>query len=174
MIQKDNKLRVLHLFFEKPTHGFSLREIERVGKLGLPSVRRYMDELYHSDFVVRKKVHHMTLWYAHRENQRFKRYLRFYNIEKLYESGLIDYINKELSYPTIILFGSCAKGENIETSDIDIYVQSPEKKLDVSFYEKKLGTIQVFVHRTLRDIKNKNLVNNIINGIALEGFLEVV
>lgn len=47
-------------------------------------------------------------------------------------------VNK-YSNPVIILFGSYAKGEDIENSDIDLYIQTPSKKeLRTEKFEKLL------------------------------------
>ena len=174
MIKKNNKTRILNFFLDKPTYAFSLRELERLSKLGLPSVKNYVLELEKEDLVKIKIIQRFKLHIANRDNKRFKRLKTSYNIEKLYDSGLIDYLNKELSLPTIILFGSVAKGEDVENSDIDLYIETPEKQLDISKFEREIGkNIQIFFHKTLKEIKNKHLMNNITNGIILEGFLEV-
>ena len=46
----------------------------------------------------------------------------------LFESQLIEYLKIEFNNPGIILFGSFAKGEDIEKSDIDLYLETPSKK----------------------------------------------
>jgi hypothetical protein len=169
MIKKSNKELILTFFLDEPTRGFWLRELERLSKLGLPSVRNYVMQLVEENLVKSQKIQRIILYCANRDSDDFKRIKIFHNIRSLYESGLIGYINDELSFPTIVLFGSKARGEDTEDSDVDLYVESPEKKLDVSGFEK----IQVFLHKNLREIRNKHLVNNIANGIVLEGYLKV-
>ena len=73
--------------------------------------------------MVELQIYHGTrLYFANRENEKFKIYKIFHNRIKLEESGLIDYIEKELYYPTIILFGSKARGDDTEKSDYDLAV----------------------------------------------------
>lgn len=81
----------------------------------------------------------------------------------------------ELSNPAIIVFGSYARGEDTEDSDIDLYVEtSSKKKPNLKKYEDRLKReIQLFVYKDIHKIKNKELANNIINGIALNGYVEV-
>ena len=93
---------------------------------------------------------------------------------------MVEFIENELNYPeAIVLFGSYAKGENKKGSDIDLFILSESKnKLDLNDFEKKLDTeIQVFLHNRKdfeqMKVDNKELLNNIINGIKLSGFLEV-
>ena len=60
-------------------------------------------------------------------------------------------------------------------NDSDIYIQTISKKeLKLKDYEESLGRkIQLFKYKKLDDIKNKNLVNNIVNGLVLNGYLEI-
>ncbi len=169
----SNKDRILNCFLEQPTRGFGLRELERLTGLGLPSVRNYVLELQKENLIKPKKIQRIKLFYANREGRNYKRIKVFYNISRIYDSGLIDFINRELSYPTIVLFGSAARGEDSEDSDIDLYIESAEREIETVKFEKKLGKIQVLMHRNIKDIRNRHLANNIINGIVLEGFLEV-
>ena len=81
----------------------------------------------------------------------------------------------ELSNPPIVLFGSFAKGEDIEDSDIDLYIETLSKKnIDLEKFEKLLKRkIQIFRHKNLNEISNPHLANNIINGIILNNYIEV-
>ena len=80
----------------------------------------------------------------------------------------------ELSNPAIIVFGSYAKGEDVENSDIDLYIETPSKKeIKLEKFGKILKRkIQIFFYKNIHEIKNIDLANNIINGIILNGFIE--
>ena len=81
----------------------------------------------------------------------------------------------QLNNPVIVLFGSYAKGEDIEDSDIDLYIETPSKKeIDLEQFEKILyRKIQIFKFNKISEVPNPHLANNIINGIILNGHLEV-
>ena len=98
-----------------------------------------------------------------------------FNIKQIYDSGLRDYLINEYSNPVIILFGSFSKGEDIENSDIDLYLGMLSKKeIKLEKFEKILKRkIQIFRYSNLKQINNIHLANNIINGIIFNGFLEV-
>ena len=73
----------------------------------------------------------------------------------------------------IILFGSASKGEDIEGSDIDLYLQCEEKKLDLEKYEKELKRkINLFFEKNFNKL-SEELKSNIINGDKLKGYLRV-
>ena len=78
--------------------------------------------------------------------------------------------------PEIILFGSIARGDFHKDSDIDLYIETSSKKeVNLAEFEKKLSRkIQLFRHKNIAKIKNNNLINNIMNGISLNGFVEVI
>jgi len=98
----------------------------------------------------------------------------------LRKSGVIDALKETLHPYVIILFGSYAKAENTQQSDIDLFIIANTKNhFDISRYEKLLGTsLQLFIHTPKEFEKLKKtspeLINNVINGEVLEGFIEVL
>ncbi len=180
MMQNCNIYRVLKVFLDDPLKGFRLREISRVLKLGLPSVSKYVKNLEKEELVVKKNVHGANVWFGNRESRLFKVYKRFETSRLIEESGLIDYLNKGLGFPTVVLYGSHALGEDANGSDIDLFVvASGKSKLDIERFEEKLKKkLHLFVHseRELEKLKanNKELINNILNGVVLSGYLKVL
>ncbi|MBS3126971.1 nucleotidyltransferase domain-containing protein [Candidatus Woesearchaeota archaeon] len=168
------KQTIKEYFFINPTSKLRVREIERALKLPLPSVIRYCKELEQEDILTISKTGNVNFYTASRSDA----YLlekKLYNIKQLYESGLINYLKIELSNPAIVLFGSYAKGEDTENSDIDLYLETPTKKqVHLEKFKKILKReIQVFQHRNIKEITNPHLANNIINGITLNNYIEV-
>lgn len=129
----------------------------------MPSVKRHVLKLVEDNFVKPKKFKKFYLYFANRENKNFKLAKTFFNIKLLYNSGVIDCINKKLSFPTIVLFGSYSKGEDVESSDIDLFIESPKRDIDLSRFEKKIGKkFQLFITKKIRELRNKHLINSII------------
>lgn len=174
MKQKNIKQIVMVYFFDNPSSKLRVREIERALKLPLPSVIRYCRELEEEDILAISRIGNVNFYTASR-SEAYLLEKKLYNIKQIYKSGLIEFLKINLSNPPIILFGSYAKGEDIENSDIDIYIETPSrKKLDLVKFEKLLNReIQIFQHASIREITNKNLANNIINGIMLNNQIEV-
>ena len=162
-------------FFTKPTDKLRVREIERVLKLSLPSVIRYCKELEKEKILTLIKIGNVILYTADRNSDRYILEKKLYNLKILFESQLIEYLKIEFNNPGIILFGSFAKGEDIEKSDIDLYLETPSiKQVNLEKYEKKLDReIQIIQNKGLKEISNIHLANNIINGVILNGFIEV-
>jgi len=172
------KEKIIRLFMENKEKEIHIREISRILKISATTASKYLNLLEKEDILKsEKKLGHLI--YKPKESLQFKSKKTEYNLEKINSSGLIDYLVKEFEPETIILFGSFAKADNINSSDIDLLVITPRKK-DISLdqFEKKLGhKIQLFVHShsEIEKIKEKNkeLLNNWINGIKLYGYLEL-
>ena len=172
MLQKYNTYRVLRIFFDSPTKQFQLRELSRLLNLGLPSVINHVVELEKEGFIRKEKGNVYKSYIANKE-ERFKVYKRTDILIRLFESGLIDYIDEEFSPDVILLFGSASRGEDIETSDIDIFVLAKERDLNIDKFEKILKRkINVLFEINVKDIP-KELLNNISNGIILRGYLKI-
>ena len=85
----------------------------------------------------------------------------------------MDYIENRYNPRCIILFGSFAKAEYDSKSDVDIFVQAKESKIDLTKFEKKIKhKINIFFEENIGNLSS-NLLNNIINGVKLRGFLKV-
>ena len=92
----------------------------------------------------------------------------------MYLSGLSDYMHMELAGGTMILFGSYSKGEDTNTSDIDLAVIGRKQKiLHLEEYEKRLHRkMNVQFYKSWKDT-HEHLKNNILNGIILHGSVEL-
>ncbi|MBD3318491.1 hypothetical protein GF342_01125 [Candidatus Woesearchaeota archaeon] len=175
MLRKNIKQHIENYFFIYPNAKLRVREIERTLKIPLPSVIRYCKELMKEQILTTNKVGNVVFYTADRSSQKYLREKKLYNIRTLYESGLIEYIKKELSNPGIVLFGSYSKGEDTEESDIDIYLETPSRKeLKLDKFKKVLNReINVLRHKNLKEVSNTHLANNIVNGITLNKYIEV-
>jgi len=70
------------------------------------------------------------------------------------------------------LFGSASIGEDTEQSDIDLYVDSKTKELNLEKYKKLLKRkINILYEEDFNKI-SPELKNNLINGVILKGYLK--
>ena len=172
-----NKVDILKIFFRDPQKKYHLREIAKIFRISPRTAKNHLTQLCKEGLVIVEKEKIYENYRANLDSQKFKDYKVFYSIGKIRESGLIEYLNDVFNYPTIILFGSIARGEDIEKSDIDLFIITENKKdIDMSKFEKKLKkNIQIFManKKEFKLGKNKELFNNVINGIILSGFVEV-
>ncbi len=175
--------RVLRVFFEDPNPagaGYQLREISRKVHIAPASVKRYLNELcrqggYGYPLVIKSKhrLYGYPVYWANRASELFRFYKKIDTIVTIQESGLLDYLCDSCMPDVIILFGSAARGEDLRNSDIDLFMQCKEKKLDFKAFEKILKRkINVFFADDFNKLSGE-LKNNIANGVILKGYLKV-
>ncbi len=175
MKRKNIKQAVRDYYLLNPCAKLRVREIERAIKRPLPSVIRYCKELAKEGILTIEKTGNTVFYTADRTNENYLLEKKIYNLRSVHESGIIDYLKQELSNPPVVLFGSFSKGEDIETSDVDLYIETPSKKeLHLERFEKFLRRkIQAFRQKSINELSNPHLANNIINGITLNSYMEV-
>ena len=177
MLQFDNRWRVLQAFFDEPTveSGHQLREISRKIKLAPISVKKYLLELKQENLILEKKhrLQNYPLYQANRDNAQFKFYKRIDLLLRINNSGLLQKIKDELMPNVIILFGSGAKGEDTENSDIDLFVAATAKKMNLQEYEKELKRTINILYEPKFNRLSPELRNNLLNGIILSGSVQV-
>ncbi|MBI2971291.1 MAG: nucleotidyltransferase domain-containing protein [Candidatus Aenigmarchaeota archaeon] len=172
MLQDYTTYRVLRLFFDSPTKGFQLREISRLAKLGMPSVQIHVRRLEKAQLVNKEKTGVYPSYKASR-TEAFMMYKRIDMLLKLHESGCIEFLVQECSPDAVVLFGSASRGEDVESSDIDMLVIAQEKELPLKKYEAAMKRrINILFEPSVRKLP-KELLNNVINGVVVYGYLRV-
>lgn len=170
----------LRYFFEEPNKWFHVREMSRLLRLNPTTASKYLNQLCKEGLLIKKYERKFLLFRANTESNSYKDAKIHYNIKSIRNSGLLEYLERELHYPeAIVMFGSYSKGENDKNSDIDLFVVSNIKKeLDLGIFEKKLkAKIELFI-KDKREFdqlqkENKNLANSILNGFVIKGYIEV-
>ncbi len=168
------EINILKLFFDAPTKEFNVREVARLAKTAPATASSRLKEFAKQSILKHRKERMLDLYKADLESSSYKDLKLYCTIRKLRESGLIKSLNEFYLKPTIILFGSCSKGIDTETSDIDMVIISEKTKEFPSReeYGKKLKKeLQLFAVKNLKDLKNEHLVSNVLNGMVLEGEL---
>lgn len=176
MLQKSSILRTAETFFTNPGEEYSLIDISKNVKLAHTSVKKNLDKLINlgliSKIIKRKGKRKFPFYKANINSKVFRRYKTIYNISSIFESGLIDFIERGLTPKSIVLFGSYLRGEDTKDSDIDIFIECKKEKIDIKKFEKRLRRKIELHFKGDFNSYPKELKNNIINGIVLSGFLE--
>ena len=168
MIQKCSVIRVMEIFFKEPTQIHFVREIGKKINLAPTSVRNNIKELVKEGILLEKKSRPFDGFIANRESQEFRDHKQLYNLYSLRE--LKETLVNKLGPRAIILFGSYLRGEDIESSDIDLLILSKIKKeIDLTTFEKKLERkIHLTIIEDLAKL-DKEFQENIKNGWIIYG-----
>jgi len=157
-------------FFEDCYGRINVREYARAVKITPPTAAKILLKFNKEGLLKKEYFKNYHFYYANKDSKDFVDLSHIYWRMKL--QNLTSSLKAELIAPTIVLFGSLAKAEVKQDSDVDLAIFSNENEFFPEKFEKELKRkIQVFFFPAIESIKSKELANNILNGFVLEGRL---
>jgi DNA-binding Lrp family transcriptional regulator len=163
----------LALFLANPDARLSIRETARLMRINPMTARAGLSRLEKQEYVRKEKGDVYPVFVALKETRQFRNAKLYWTLERLRKSGLLEAIDGHYDLPVTILFGSCARGTDIKTSDLDLCVISDVKRpFPTQKYEKSTGhpvSLHVFSEREWERLRkaNNSLRRNIQAGITL-------
>ena len=167
---------ILRFLFMNAGAVFNARSLAGSLKVSQPAISKAIPFLKKHNFVnisKDKKSKRLSIE-LNMENHLIVGMKRADNLKQLYESGLAHALKEKFPGCTVILFGSFAKGEDTQKSDIDIAViGSKNKVLELSEFESVLmKEIRISFFNSFKEINNE-LKCNILGGILISGWVEL-
>jgi len=167
---------VLRLLFTKRGLTLNQRQIANSLEVSQPAVKKALPKLEKLDFIKLQKDKETKRWSIaiNTDNQYIMQLKRINNLSLIYETKLADFLEKEFTGATIVLFGSYSRGEDNINSDIDFaIVGRKEKNINLERFENILERkININFYESFNKI-HKDLKENICNGIVLFGGVEL-
>ena len=163
---------IFSLLCKRAGEKLSQREIAKILKVSPTAVGNSVKKL--KELVKIEKTKTINFISFNRDELKAIELKRVENLKSVYLSGLLNYLESELAGSTILLFGSYSLGEDTITSDIDIAVIGrKDKMLELEEYEKTLNRkININFYDSWKNM-HEHLRNNILNGILLQGGVEL-
>lgn len=138
------------------------------------TVKKYLKDLANLGLIKKHEDLNIPTYEANYRNKFFLNIKREKMLYDIFTSGLPQFLKNKLGETTCILFGSCVRGDYYEDSDIDIYVQSRNIKLDLSKYEKKLKRkINLFFEEKWQNLSEGMKTGLLNDGISINGRLKL-
>jgi predicted nucleotidyltransferase len=175
--------RALTFFFSYPNIEITLNALSSKLKISKTTAKKTITRLIDEGFLTRT-IFGKTWIIKCNQNSAYN-YSRkvAFNLSMVFEAylnGLREDVFAQVRNPkAVILFGSYRKGDDIETSDIDIAAEVLDEKgtgiielgriAEFGYRKNVAVNLHVFCRKNI----DSNLIANIANGIILEGFLEV-
>ncbi len=181
MLQKNNDIfnnnlvKVVRIIFNYPNKSFHIRRLAKEAGVSTTTVSNVIDQLLKYKIVKIEKTEITTNIQADLESQTYFSYKRIFNLFRLEKTGFIRKLIKDYMPESIVLFGSFAKGEDIEESDIDILIIiKKDISHDTDQLEKEFNRkVNLHILPNL-DKSSLEFKNTIANGIVLHGYIKVV
>ncbi len=171
--------KVAGLIFNYPNKDFHIRGIAKETKLSTTAVESAIEKL--RDFGIVKIIpgNVVTSVRADLDSPPYSFYKKIFNLYRLERYNFIENLKNAMQAETIVLFGSFAKGEDIEQSDVDIMVitrSKPDTHITelIRIWEHELNRkVNLHVLPSLDGAKSE-FKNSLANGIVLYGYLKVI
>jgi predicted nucleotidyltransferase len=171
----SRELDLLELFFNYPTKQWHFKELKERTKLADSKLAKWLTKFQKENLILRNKPEKkMPHYISNRFNPHFQSKKKLFAMQKLYESGLLDYLASLEKPKLVILFGSFISWNWHEKSDIDLFIYGDDAELRVFEFEKKLNReIQVFACEGKNKLEKYGgqLVRNILRGTIIKGEL---
>lgn len=168
---------ILRFLFSRPESFFNMIRLSQFLEVSQPAIKKAIPLLVKNNAIKlsRDKESKRYSIILNRDNPDIIQLKRANNLERIYHSRLPSFLYDFLPGTTIILFGSYSRGEDSESSDIDIAIVGiSEKEVNIIKFQKYLErNISLHFYKSFKDIKDENLKNNILNGIVLYGSVKL-
>ena len=176
----DSVFSVARLIFNYPNKSFHIRMLQRETGLSTTAVKDSIDKLESFEIIKVEKTSITTNIKANLDSKSYIFYKLIFNLYRFEHYEFLDILKGIYKNPeAIILFGSFARGEDIEESDIDILVITSNKSdsaiddwtTDLENEMNRKVNIQVIqsFERSSNEFRNA-----IANGIVIHGYLKVI
>ncbi|MBI2040670.1 MAG: nucleotidyltransferase domain-containing protein [DPANN group archaeon] len=180
MLMQSSCDRVLEVLFRMPEAEFSLSDLAKEAGVAKPHIGSILKKFVGLNLITIIKLTKIWRIRANQQNWNFIRSKIVYNLNFIYQSGLVEFLSEYFKNPkAIVLFGSFRRGEDISSSDIDIAIETSEETeynviglRELSDFEKNISR-RIQIHKFNKKNVDMHVFNNIANGVVLAGFLEV-
>lgn len=176
LLVDSKRWKIVEFFLLHPMEEVHLRALARRLHISPTWIAKTLPSLVQENLLlaVKNKERRVVTIKANREHSAFSALKLSYNVYSLLNSGVVQQLIENYQKPEcIILFGSYRRGEDAETSDIDIAVITGKTaRLDLRPFEKKLLRKIKIVELKKGKIEPE-FMNTLANGIVLYGYLDV-
>jgi predicted nucleotidyltransferase len=170
---RKSSLRVIIALSQQYSGKFHVRDLSRSLHYDVSIISKNLKYLEHKALVTHEDVGNLVFYQANMNNVLLKQMKIVFTLLEL--NDLIQDIEPVAS--NIILYGSCARGDDMNTSDIDLFIETMDKKTvkDIlNSFQKKIGrTISPIIttpdETYTMKVKDSNLYSGIHQGIRLKG-----
>ncbi len=171
-------LKILSVFLKEPYREFYLREVASKAKVSTSTVKAFLDSLTIDGFLVKSRRANLALFKASIDDPMFRHFKIGYSLREM--RPLIRHLKQKYENCSIILYGSCARGEDDRDSDIDLLVVGRAGRIELTAFEKRLSrtiTLLVFSPEQWEEKAKRDEAfyeSVITDGVVIQGSLPMI
>ncbi len=131
-------LKTARFFMENPYKEVFLRELAKKLRISVFAVKKYLDLLVNEEFIKEERKANLRYFKANVGSLFYKHMKIAFTMRKLQDARLVECIKNKANVSSIVLFGSAAKGEDSEKSDVDIVIIGSNQDINLREVEAKI------------------------------------
>ena len=170
MKEKEN---LKELFFNYSTKHWHFEELIKKSRLSRAQTNEWLKKLIKDKIIKKvKKKGKMPYYLSNYKSTRFNTQKKIYALRKFEKTGLLEHLASLKKSKTVTIFGSFARSDWHNESDIDLFIYGNADDFEQSYYEKILGReIQLFNYKDKKGLKKlrPEVLSNIVAGIHIKG-----
>ena len=188
--KKDNKIlfgtkggfAIANSIFNYPHKIFHVRDLAKQYKCSTTAITAGVNLLKDYNIINVDEGNITTNIQANLDAEAYRNYKLLFNLYKFTRYEIINKLADYFNNPECIsIFGSFAKGEDVENSDIDILIISSYEKPNSNDFNKFIDMIKdefnreinLYILKSLKESAD-SFKNALANGIVLQGYLKVI
>lgn len=164
---------LLELFYNHPAKRWHFEHLVQESGLSRAQTNYWLGKSLKEGLVRRVKPKgRMPYYLANYDSPHYQNSKRLYGLQKLHESGLLDYLSSLEKAEVVVLFGSFSRWDWYDKSDIDLFIYGDVDQVSLGRFMQKLKRdIQIFSGKSSKDLSHlgSSLLRNIIKGVAIKG-----
>jgi len=159
LFTSKSRVKLLELLLLNPTEEFHLREISRRTQVSAPYVKREMTNLINLGLVLKRSQGNLTLFKFNKDSPIAEELKRIFLKTESFGRFIQDSLKEIGDVKFALIYGSFAKGEEAETSDIDLLIVgdvNERKMLDImEKVEERIGREANYIAWTAKEFEEK-------------------
>lgn len=175
---KSRENDIFGLFFNYPTKHWHFTELAKRIGIAQSKLDKWLKRMVNEKIVLKAiERGKMPYYVGNYESPAYHHKKMIFALNQLYSSGFLNHLSALQNAKAVVIFGSFARGDWFENSDIDLFIYGSDDGLSISEYELKLHRdIHLFTCKTLRQLNVlwPGLQHNIIKGYLVKGDLSLL
>ena len=172
----EKKENIKGLFFNYSTKHWHFEELIKRSGLSRAQTNQWLKRLTKERLIKKIKTKgKMPCYIANYENIKFNTEKKLYALTQFEKTGFLAHLSSLKKAKTVILFGSFARSDWHNESDIDLFIYGNADNFKKGSYETKLKReIQLFNYEDKKELKRLEpaVIPNIIIGLHIKGGIE--
>lgn len=172
----ERKENIKELFFNYATKQWHFEELVKKSGLSRAQTNKWLQRLLKEKLIKKvKEKNKMPYYIAQYNNPAFQTQKKIYALFQFEKTGFLEHLSTLKDAKTVIIFGSFARADWHNESDIDLFIYGKADEFKKGLFEKKLKReIQVFQYENRAMLKRlePSVIPNILAGIHVKGTIE--